>query len=101
LKPITAILKLATVCVLATSGALAVAAQGASADELLGDADRVIQQIDSNRYLDVWRLEWLPGEAGFRSRESSSPLRPEFPMDFTRMSTTQRPSPTVERAPSY
>lgn len=55
MKPITAILKLAAVCVLATSGALAVAAQGTSADELLGDADRVIQQIDSNRYLDVWQ----------------------------------------------
>jgi Protein of unknown function (DUF4019) len=55
LKLIIAILKLAAVCVLATSGALAVAAQGTSADELLGDADRVVQQIDSNRYVDVWQ----------------------------------------------
>ena len=54
MKLIIAILKLAAVCVLATSGALAVAAQGTSADELLGDADRVVQQIDSNRYVDVW-----------------------------------------------
>jgi hypothetical protein len=55
LKHIIAILKLAAICVLATSGALAVAAQGTSADELLSDADRVVQQIDSSRYVDVWQ----------------------------------------------
>jgi Protein of unknown function (DUF4019) len=55
LKHIIAILKRAAICVLATSGTLAVAAQGSSADELLGDADRVVQQIDSNQYVDVWQ----------------------------------------------
>jgi hypothetical protein len=55
LKHIIAILKLAAICVLATSGTLAVAAQGTSADEVLGDADRVVQQIDSNQYVDVWQ----------------------------------------------
>jgi hypothetical protein len=55
LKHIIATLKLAAICVLATSGTLAVAAQGTSADELLSTADHVVQQIDSNRYVDVWR----------------------------------------------
>lgn len=55
LKHINAILKLAATCVLATSAALAVAAQGNSADELLRDADRVVQQMNSNRYVDVWQ----------------------------------------------
>jgi hypothetical protein len=55
LKHIIAILKLAAVCVLAVSATLAVAAQGSSADELLGDADRVLQQFDSNRYADAWQ----------------------------------------------
>lgn len=55
LKHIIAILKLAAVCVLATSATLAVAAQGSSADELLSDADRVFQQFDTNRYADAWQ----------------------------------------------
>lgn len=52
---INAIVRLATVCVLATSAPFAVAAPGTSADELLGDAQRVLQQFDSNHYADAWQ----------------------------------------------
>jgi hypothetical protein len=55
LKPVIAILKLAAVCALATSASLAVAAPGTSADELLNDADHVLQQLDSNQYAEVWQ----------------------------------------------
>ena len=55
LKHVIAILKLAAVCVLATSTSLAVAAAGTSADELLSDADHVLQQFDSNHYAEVWQ----------------------------------------------
>jgi hypothetical protein len=55
LKHLIAILKLAAVCVLATSATIAVAAQGSSGDELLGDAERIFQQFDSNHYADAWQ----------------------------------------------
>jgi hypothetical protein len=55
LKHAIAIMKLAAVCVLATSASLALAAPGTSADELLNDADRVLQQFDSNHYAEVWQ----------------------------------------------
>jgi hypothetical protein len=55
LKHVSAIIKLATVCAVTLSAALAVAAQGNSADELLNDAERILQQFDSNRYAEVWQ----------------------------------------------
>jgi hypothetical protein len=55
LKHVIALLKTAAVCVLATSASLAVATPGTSADELLSDADHVLQQIDSNQYAEVWQ----------------------------------------------
>nr|WP_244106680.1 DUF4019 domain-containing protein [Paraburkholderia phenazinium] len=55
MKHLIAILKLAAVCMLATSTTLAVAAQGSSGDELLNDADRVFQQFDSNQYVEAWQ----------------------------------------------
>jgi hypothetical protein len=55
LKNFIALVKLAAVCALATSATLAVAGQGTSADELLGDADRVFQQFDSGRYVEAWQ----------------------------------------------
>jgi hypothetical protein len=55
LKHFIALIKLALVCVLATSATLAVAGQGTSADELLSDADRVLQQFDSGQYVEAWQ----------------------------------------------
>ncbi|PMS15038.1 hypothetical protein C0Z18_28850 [Trinickia dabaoshanensis] len=48
--------KLAGACTLAMVSMLAHGAEaGASADELLGDAQRLIQQIDAGRYSAVWQ----------------------------------------------
>lgn len=55
MKHVTTIFKLAAVCALTMSAALAAAAQGNSADELLNDAERIFQQFDSNRYAEVWQ----------------------------------------------
>ena len=55
LKHVTMICKLAAVCALTMSATLAAAVQGNSADELVSDAERVLQQFDSNRYVEVWQ----------------------------------------------
>lgn len=48
--------RLAAVCALAVTSMLTHAAQaGTSADELLGDAQRVLQQIDSGQYAVIWQ----------------------------------------------
>lgn len=48
--------RLAVACALAFMSTLAGAAQsGTSADELLGDAQRVLQQIDAGQYASVWQ----------------------------------------------
>jgi hypothetical protein len=46
---------LALACVTACGSTLAFAEQGASADELLNDANQVLQQLDTNRYAALWQ----------------------------------------------
>ncbi|WP_429441927.1 DUF4019 domain-containing protein [Paraburkholderia sp. GAS33] len=48
-------IRLAAACALATCCTLAVAEPGTSADELLADATRVLQQVDSEHYVEVWQ----------------------------------------------
>lgn len=57
MKGIARVTRLAgAACALATGCALAHGAQaGTSADELLGDAQRVLQQIDAGQYATVWQ----------------------------------------------
>jgi hypothetical protein len=51
----THVTKFATACLLAAQCTFAVAEPGTSADELLADATRVLQQVDSERYAEVWQ----------------------------------------------
>lgn len=51
----TAVLKAVAACAVAASCTLAVAEPGSSADELLSDAARVLQQLDSDHYDGVWQ----------------------------------------------
>ena len=51
----SAMVKVVTTCALVASSTLAVAEPGTSADELLGDAGRVLQQVDSDHYDDLWQ----------------------------------------------
>jgi hypothetical protein len=48
-------IKLAAGCALAACWTLAVAEPGTSAEELLGDANRVLQQLDAEQYAQVWQ----------------------------------------------
>lgn len=52
LRHLIAIMKLAMVYALTSSATLAVAEQGASADEPLGDEGSVLQRLDSDGYVD-------------------------------------------------
>ena len=49
------VVKVAAVCALAGWCSLAAAEPGTSADELLGDAGRVLQQLDSDQLDDLWQ----------------------------------------------
>jgi hypothetical protein len=49
------LIRFAAACALAACYTLAVAEPGTSADELLGDATSVLQQVDSEQYAEVWQ----------------------------------------------
>ena len=51
----SAMVKVAVTCALAACCTLVVAEPGTSADELLGDAGRVLQQLDADHYDDLWQ----------------------------------------------
>lgn len=46
---------LAVACVMACGSTLALAQQGTSADELLNDANQILQQLDANHYAALWQ----------------------------------------------
>ncbi|WCM22560.1 DUF4019 domain-containing protein [Paraburkholderia bryophila] len=54
ISPLRAI-KFAAACAFAACYTLAAAEPGTSADELLADATRVLQQVDSGHYAEVWQ----------------------------------------------